>query len=456
MAMNMRKTVRWLVAFAVTVSVTVTASSSAVVLAEEGLGAGGELFPLTPTRIYDSRAGSAVNEPSPGPKQALPSAPTFDIPLLGQGGVPSDPSRVLAVVVNITVTDPTSSGWLSAFATGAQPATPSSIINFVKARTVPNLTIVRPGTDGRLTIQLFSIDPRGSANVIVDVFGWIATSSNPDRGARLIPVTPARLLDTRSTSPVRKGESIELAIRGASSGGVAIPSSADVTGVVLNVTGINDRPASSETYVSVVADPLTGAPPTTSNLNLARGLVKPNLVIVPVNAVDGKVRIYNHSGEVDLAVDVVGYLQQRPDATRAGRIVPLAAPFRAFDTREAAFGSVELGPGEAERWSFADFAASVNIGGVSVGNQMAVIGNLTVASLRRQVPTSPVSGYLSVFPEQLPAGQSPSTSNLNMVEGVAVPTLALVMYGPSATTWVYNFRGLAHYLFDASAVVLAD
>ena len=127
-----------------------------------------------------------------------------------------------------------------------------------------------------------------------------------------------------------------------------------------------------------------------------------------------------------------------------------------FDTREAAFGNVELGPGQAEPWSFADFVASVNIGGVAVGNQMAVIGNLTSASLRRQYASQAASSYVSVFPDQLPTGQRPATSNLNMVENVPVPNLAVVKYGASSTAWVYNFNGYAHYLFDASAVVLAD
>ena len=62
---------------------------------------------------------------------------------------------------------------------------------------MPNLAIVRPGADGKLSIRLFSSAATGSADVIVDVFGWIATSANPDRGARLVPVTPGRIYDSR-------------------------------------------------------------------------------------------------------------------------------------------------------------------------------------------------------------------------------------------------------------------
>ena len=457
--MNMpRHAVRWAVC-ALVATVVVAAPSpgapAAPVQAAGGYGAGGEFFPLAPTRIYDSRVGGPpVNEPSPGAKAATPAEPTFPIALLGQGGVPADSSQVLAVVVNITVASPTANGWLNAFATGSPPATPTSIINFTKGQTVPNLAIVRPGTDGTLSIRLFSSAAAGSADVIVDVFGWIATSANPDRGARLVPVAPGRIYDNRPDG-LGPGQSVELPIRGATVGSVTVPNTADVVGVVLNVTGINDMSGNAETFVSVVPDPVV-ARPGTSNLNLSKGLVKPNLVIVPVNAADGKVRLYNNSGIARLAVDVVGYLERRPDETRTGRIVPLSAPFRVFDTREAAFGNVELGPGQAEPWSFADFVASVNIGGVPVGNQMAVIGNLTSASLRRQYASQAAASYVSVFPDQLPAGQRPNTSNLNTVENVPVPNLTVVKYGASSTAWVYNLNGYAHYLFDASAVVLAD
>jgi hypothetical protein len=238
-------------------------------------------------------------------------------------------------------------------------------------------------------------------------------------------------------------------------GAITVPNTADVVGVMLNVTGINDTSASADTFVSVVPDPVVGRPGT-SNLNLSKGLIKPNLVVVPVNASDGRVRLFNNTGTTHLAVDVVGYLQRRPDETRAGRIVPLSTPFRVFDTREAAFGNVRLGPGQAEPWSFADFAGSVKIGGLAVGNQMAVIGNFTAAEPTPSSPSRPPAGFLSVFPDQLPTGTAPSTSNLNLAGTAAVPNLAVVKYGAASTVWVYNSSDFLHYLFDASAVVLAD
>ena len=91
--------------------------------------------------------------------------------------MPNRPADVLAVVVNITVAEPSRDGWLNAYGTGA-PAGTASIVNFDTNQVVPNLSIVRPGADGKLTIKLFTPSATGTAHVIVDVFGWFSTSSN--------------------------------------------------------------------------------------------------------------------------------------------------------------------------------------------------------------------------------------------------------------------------------------
>ncbi|MEK7423961.1 MAG: hypothetical protein AAB131_09000, partial [Actinomycetota bacterium] len=101
----------------------------------------------------------------------------------------------------------------------------------------------------------------------------------------------------------------------------------------------------------------------------------------------------------------------------------------------------------------ADFVGSVNIGGVAVGNQFAVIGNLTSASLTRQYPTVAANSYLTVYPSDT---TRPNASNLNIVEGAPVPNLAIMKYSATTTVRVFNLAGYNHYLYDASAVVLAD
>ncbi|MEX0846758.1 MAG: hypothetical protein WD023_03185, partial [Ilumatobacteraceae bacterium] len=157
----------------ITVVAPLSPTGSSVVQAA-GLGAGGEFHRMSPVRVYDSRPETPINELAPGPKAATPSLPTFAFDLLGQ--VPASSADVLAVVVNITVIGPTAAGWLNAFGNGAAAGT-SSIVNFGAGQIVPNIAIVRPGTDGKLAIQMYTGFASGSAHVAVDVFGWFSTSS---------------------------------------------------------------------------------------------------------------------------------------------------------------------------------------------------------------------------------------------------------------------------------------
>ncbi|MCU1502954.1 MAG: hypothetical protein JWM12_2308 [Ilumatobacteraceae bacterium] len=435
--------------------------------ADSSLAGGGEFHPLAPARIFDSRTydGGPINDPSPGLKPiSLANNTTFDVAVLGQGSIPTDASKVLAVAVSITVSGSTSAGVLAAYGAGAKPASLSSLLNFNTGDVVSNLAILSPGTDGKLTVALYG--GTGSAQVLIDVFGWFSTSaqgSGADNGSRLIPVNPGRILDTRDgtnlpgAAPIGPGGSITVPVRGVSSvrPSVAnvVPNDPNVVGVLLNVVGITDRTGGASTYLAVTPDAVpAGGAPTTSNVNLPPAAIKANLVMLPVGA-DGNVHVFNLFGLTDVAIDVVGYLIKGSDAASlTGRVVPLSAPFRTFDTREQQWGKAPIGPGVAESWSFSDFVGSVKINGVAVGDQSAVIGNLTNASLQRQYATVPVLSYLTAWPTGQPR---PETSNVDTNEKpIAVPNMSIINYGPNVTVQFFNYAGKADYLFDASAVVL--
>jgi hypothetical protein len=462
-----------LVTFAIAVaSVGATATqgpATPVSAADTELGAGGEYHPLTPTRIFDSRGG--INDTTPrGAKPTSPQGRTFDVDILGQGGIPAERggvnTDVLAVVANVTVVGATLDGYLSVFPAGSAPGE-ASLVNFNRVEAVPNLAVLGVGTGGRSTISLVTPAGEGTAHVLVDVFGWISTSQYvdaADAGARFVPVGPSRLLDTRS-SPVPAGwssgramgafDQLTLPIRGANG---LVPDDADVTGVMVNVTSVNTQPGSVPTYVSVTpAATPAGSEPSTSVTNVAAGQVKANMAIVPVGA-DGAVRIFNRSGANHMVVDVLGYLERgAPDTTRAGRVIPLEAPFRAFDTRRAAFGSAPLGFASKEDWSFKAFAESVTLGGVAVGAQSALIGNLTGTGLTPLFPGQAVSTYMTLYPGN---GQPPTASNINVTPGRSVPNMSLLRYGTvdsdPYSIAAFNFDGQLHYLLDVYAVVLAD
>lgn len=424
-----------------------------------GLGAGGEYHPLTPARIFDTR-GAGINA-TPGPIVTTSTGGLVDVQVLGQGGIPAEAANVLAVAISITVTEPTQVGYLTAYPSGASAGV-SSVVNYNKGQNVPNMSVQTVGANGKLTIKVVT-PVSGTAHVLIDVFGWFSTSAYGTNGARLIPVGPARIMDTRdaafypSAQPLGQGGMLTVPIRGADSQQPTItdvvPNSPDIVGVVLNVTGINDNAGSTGTYVSVLPETPTGNP-TTSNLNLAAGQIKANLVIVPVTNADGAIRFFNLAGATHLAVDVVGYMRaNQSPTTRLGRVIPLTAPFRSLDTREPSFGNVALGPNQSEGWSFSQFVSSVLLDGQAVGNQVALLGNLTGTDLTRTYPSSPVATFFTVYPSGV---DRPLASNINLTEGANVPNMAIVKLGADDQIKTYNQGGYLHYIFDVSAVVLED
>ncbi len=424
-----------------------------------GLGAGGEYHPLTPTRIHDSRVPGLDVAPT-GKKPTSAGGSAYSIPVLGRGGVPSTASDVLAVVVGVVVAEPQRAGYMAIYPTGSGAGT-SSLVNFQAGRNVPNLAILAVGDAGKVTIDVTTPAGNSKAHVIVDVFGWFSTSSSADRGARLHVTDPDRIFDSRETSSrIGAAQSRSVKVLGTPK----VPNDPSITGVVLNITAVNERPGSRDTFISVTPDAVpAGTQPTTSNVNIVRGQIKATMAIMPIGA-DGNVHIYNSAGDADVVLDVLGYMKEGSAAdTRTGRVIPLTAPFRVFDTRLAAFGNVPLGPGRAENWSFKKFADSVMLNGSPVGEQAGLIGNLTGTRLQRYHPTVPASTYMSLYPG---ASSRPNTSNLNLVENEDVPNLSLLKYGTvdansgdsvppdPYVVQAFNFGGYLHYLLDVFAVVL--
>ena len=135
----------------------------------------------------------------------------------------------------------------------------------------------------------------------------------------LVPLAPARILDTRSAlgadGPVGPDSSISVDVTGV--GGV--PDSG-VGAVVLNVTAAE---ATSDTWLTVFPH---GHPmPETSNLNVTEGFVTANMVVATVGD-GGLVDVYNFAGSVELIADVMAWLPSGGGYTGL-------APQRVLDTR---------------------------------------------------------------------------------------------------------------------------
>ena len=240
--------------------------------------------PLAPSRILDTRSG--LGAPTGGVQQGH----SIDVAVAGHGGVDADAD---AVVLNVTVTEPTGEGFVTVWPTGAAMPTASNL-NFVPGQTVPNLVIAKLGS-GSGTGMVSLYNSAGTTHLIADVLGSFRSGA----GARLTSLPPFRLLDTRidggSSNPVGQTP-LALAVTGR--GGV--PSSG-VTAVVLNVTATD---GTNNGYVTVY--PTGQDAPTASNLNITAGQTRANLVIAKVGA-DGAVALFNSAGTVHLLADVVGY-----------------------------------------------------------------------------------------------------------------------------------------------------
>ncbi|NND74662.1 MAG: hypothetical protein HKN44_06605 [Ilumatobacter sp.] len=449
---------------------------------------GGEFHPLDPDRILDTRPEQGEYDVAPlGVKTAGKATATggtegeFVFDPLGRGGLPTDAADVLAVVMTITITEPSHDGYLSVYPTGYEfggggGEDISALLTFGKGDNVPNLAIVGLGDGGTMTFNS-NMTEQGTYHVVVDVFGWISTSNYGVGGSRLELVDPGRILDTRSLPNPRgsgvslqAGDTMVLPIRGVDAVSPAqpdiVPDDPAVTAVLVNIALVNQNPTSADTFVSITPRPLTPGSPRTANSLVKPGGIHANTTIIPVDPLTGNVAIYNNLGELDIVIDMLGYFKSGvPAATNRGRVVPLEAPFRSFDTRKPEFGDTPLGHGSSEQWSFKNFAASVTLNPGQTNEQknppqQGLIGDLFAVDLQKLYPTDGNQpSYLQLYPGGL--ATRPLSANINFFPGEVVPNMALVRYGTNGAgddyvIEAYNDYGSVDYVLDVYAIVLDD
>jgi hypothetical protein len=224
----------------------------------------GGFTPLHPTRLYDSRR-------FPDPDDS--TLPPHGIAVISM----SNPQYRQQGIINITATNATAAGWITAWPTGT-PKPASSNVNFDVGQTVANLGMVSTGIEasGRYFLTL-SNDSSGSVDVIVDLFGVIAPDF-PTKSGETALVAPTRLLDTRSAMGAPAGQIQSqgtAAVQVLGRGGVP---TADVSAVVVNLTVTNAQAPAG--WVTAYG---SGTRPLASNLNLA-GRTVANLAVVPVGS----------------------------------------------------------------------------------------------------------------------------------------------------------------------------
>jgi hypothetical protein len=231
----------------------------------EGIG---RLVAVAPYRIADTREDGG----------RVTARMSYAVNVAGHG-MPGDTT---AVLLNITVDNPESAGFVTAYPCGGEVPLASNL-NFLAGQTIANSAVVRIGSNH--TVCFFVSN---ETDLIVDVNGSYSASSSVGFPT---DAHQQRLLDTRTTGSAAAGSVQEVDLSNVSS----VP--ANATSVTLNVTV--DGPQWSG-FVTVF--PCSSGRPLASNVNFVAGQTVANSVTVPVG-VTHTVCVFT-TAATDLVVDL--------------------------------------------------------------------------------------------------------------------------------------------------------
>ncbi len=353
---------------------------------------GSTYTPVAPQRLLDTRSFN----------QQIPAYSG-----LGLGMPDSVPTNATAVVLDLVGTDSVAGTYLSVSPAGPPPATPVSNLNLAAGETRANLVTVEIGIDDEQSVTI-TAGP-AAVDAIVDLEGYYA----PDTGAGFTPMTPTRVLDTRTGAPVGQGVTQVLDLS------AQVPAGA--TAAVFNLTGLD---ATTGTYVTAFPDGTTQ--PVASNLNLAPGVITPNLVTVAISP-DRKVDLYNAYGSVDLVADLAGYY-----APGSGQSFYPLSPIRVLDTRDA--NGNPLNPISQNQ------SRTLDLSHWLPSTATATVFNLTGTNVTQAT-------FLTASPDGTPR---PVASNLNLVPGQTSANLSVVALNPGQVVDLYNLNGQVDAIVDLS------
>lgn len=345
-----------------------------------------------PARIYDSRTAG-------GPFGA---GETRWVQVAGHGGVPA--SGATAVVLTVTVTNQTRSGYVTVWPAGL-PRPNASSLNWIAGTYSNQVTVAGSGL-----IAIYNL--AGSTDVVVDAVGYFAPAA---AGGRYVALTPQRLLDTRlSGGQTKAGQPLTVSVP---AGVVPVGASA----VVLNVT-VTDQGSWYGGYLTVY--PGAGAPPSTSSVNWQAPITTATRVTSGIDSA-GRFSISDLTGGDDVVVDLNGYYTGA--AQQGGALFTPQPPARALDTRT---GSVPV----AQQPLAVPLAGS---SGVPAGAS-AVALNVTVTDLTGD-------SWLGLWP----AGEAqPGTSDVNWARGQILSNAAIVRLGAGGALDAYVHTQSADVILD--------
>jgi hypothetical protein len=133
-------------------------------------GTGGSMAPIGPTRILDTRNGTG------GVAGPVAGGATITVDPQTSTAM-ADVGTYVAVIVNVTATQPATAGFLTVFPSDVGAPTASNL-NFAAGQTVPNLVKVKVGADGKIKIaNSIGNASAGGVQILVDIVGFIVVST---------------------------------------------------------------------------------------------------------------------------------------------------------------------------------------------------------------------------------------------------------------------------------------
>ncbi|MCU1393986.1 MAG: hypothetical protein JWM34_2414 [Ilumatobacteraceae bacterium] len=283
-------------------------------------GSGGTLFnAVAPQRVMDTRVQSFC-APDGGCTAQGPVAAGARLAV----GAPMAPPNAVAMLANLTVTDPTAGGYLTADSCTSLAAGPQthSNANFAAGDTVANLGVVPVSASS--TGPQFCTYSTSDVQDVVDVQGYFAPPSAGGWG--LTTVASQRLLDTRGcwTDPVTTAQ--RCAQPNDIGSVIHLRAPAGAAAVLVNLT-LTD--ATQPGFATAQACSQLQPDPTQSNGNVVPGRAAANLAVVAVDP-DGTFCI-TVSAPMHVIVDLQGTF-----ASGSGQQFVPTTPTRRSDTRAPA------------------------------------------------------------------------------------------------------------------------
>jgi LPXTG-site transpeptidase (sortase) family protein len=261
-----------------------------------GATAAGRFIAQTPQRLLDTRGQATAGE-NGIVRLAMPA------------GIPANTE---GLVLNVTAVNSrlrtNGYGYWTAYPAGEDRGTTSNINISAPGQTIANQVIVKPSSLG---VDFYSY---AGGDLLVDLMGYYTgAGAAVSVDGLFVPVSPTRLLDTRST-PNPLGENVALhhdwTVEVGTAGQAGIPGSG-ASAVALNVTMTR---AQGEGFVTVY--PAGRVRPDSSNLNAdLAGTTAPNHVQLATGT--RGVSFYSYGG-TDLIVDVFGWFIGSPQVSTQG------------------------------------------------------------------------------------------------------------------------------------------